>query len=111
MIPLSKFLAAFKIRLDLGGIFLTIINFALLIIATSSKFVSFFHFNFANAEIIFTIIAVPIGFLFMITIGQILLWIKYLERYSDEQNSRNPAYTKIFKDLEEIKERLNENKR
>jgi hypothetical protein len=108
MRSISKWMAILKLRLDLGGIFLSLINFALLIIATSSKFTELLRLqDIPHIDMIFTLVMIPVGFVLMIGLGQILIWMKYLENYSTEQNIRNPIYNEIFKELDEIKEMIN----
>lgn len=104
---LSKILAFLKIRFDLGSIFLTMANFILLIVATSTKFTDMLRLNkIPHIDLYFTLIMIPVAFILMLLAGQILIWMHYMENYANEQNMRNPAYTKIFKDLEDIKEKL-----
>ena len=103
---ISKGLAWLKLRFDLGSIFLTIINFVLLIVATSSKFTEYLKWTFPHADAIFTIIAVPVAFLIMLFAGQVLIWMRYMENYANETNKRNPVYAEIIQEIRDVKEEV-----
>ena len=100
---LSKILAWLKLRFDIGGIFLTIANFILLVIVTAPKFIEYFKITTNHSELIFTIIAIPVAFLVMLGLGQILIWMRYMENYADETNKRNPIYAEILTEIRSLR--------
>jgi len=102
----SKMLAWLKLRFDLGGIFLTIFNFILLIIMSAEKFVDFFNITVPHGEMILIVIAIPLAFIFMILFGQMLIKIKYMEHYADETNIRNPIYAELIKEIRDVKDEV-----
>ena len=103
MVSISKMLSFLKVRFDLGSIFLTIANFVLLIIATAPKFIDFFNIKIAHGEMIFTLVAIPVAFLIMLSLGQILIWMRYMENYAEEVNKRNPIYEEILTEIRSLK--------
>jgi len=103
---ISKLLAWLKLRFDLGGMFLVIMNFVLLIIATSEKFVDYFGITINHGEFWFVVVATPIAFLLMMLAGQMLIWMKYMENYATETNIRNPIYAEIIGEIREVKDEV-----
>lgn len=103
---LSKLIAYIKFRVDQGSVFLTMANFVMLLIVVSEKALAFFHITIPHGELIFTIVFIIIGFIVMFLMGQMLIKIRYIENYTDEQNIRNPTLMEILKEVKELKEEV-----
>jgi len=100
---LSKLLAFLKFRFDLGSIFLTLANFVMLVIMISGQVVTYFDITINHGQLIFASIAIPLGFLTVLVLGEILIRIKYFESYMTENNNRNPIYEELLKEIRSIK--------
>jgi len=101
---ISKLLAFFKYRLDVGSVFLTITNFIMLLMVVSEKVLTFFKISIAHGELIFTGIFIVVGLLGTLFFGQILIWTRYAQNYQMEANQYNPVYKEILDAIKERKE-------
>jgi len=100
---IAKFFAWLKFRFDLGSVALTFINFIMLVIMVSDKVVTYFNIQIAHAQMVIVLVSIPLGFLVMLAIGQILIKVKYFEHYNNEANQRNPIYDELIAEIRSLK--------
>jgi len=100
---ISKALAWIKFRFDLGSSPLAFINFAMLVMVLSDKIVTYFNFTFAHAQLVVTVVIIPLGFISMLIIAEILLRMRYLQNYLTESNKRNPIYDELLTEIRSLK--------
>jgi nitrogen fixation-related uncharacterized protein len=86
-----QFLARLKYRFDLGQSMLTIVNFCLLVLASSEKLATAWPIS-ARTMIL---IVVPAALVAVWFLGWILDRAQFASRYTDEQNKRNRILSEL----------------
>lgn len=92
-----------KIRFDLGASWMSIINFTLLIIATSDKLAKFVGVKHTKWFVPLTVFAV----IFIIWLWGKVLYdvIKLPQRSEIETSSRSPVWNRLFEQLDRIEKK------
>jgi len=107
MVKIKNFLAEQKLRFDLAITFLTFLNFALLILAASTKLQNMLPLP----TWMYLAIGLPLGFLLAYLFGYTLDKIGYLKEYYGHAAKRNPKMVEILQTMKEIKEEIKTLKR
>lgn len=87
----SRFLVRAKYRFDIGRGFLTIANFAFIVLAASDKITSLVHLP---AKVLVPLL-VPLALFAVWFIGSILDKMQFMEAYQEESNRRNEMLSAV----------------
>lgn len=96
---MKKWLLEQKYILDMGFQLWPLVNFALLIIATSDKLKSWLGLS---STLVLLVIAIPSAFVAVWAFGKVLDRNRYMEEYIEAQSRRNPNWEKSVEYFEAI---------
>lgn len=107
LIKIRNKIAEIKFHFDIAISFLTILNFALLIVAVSDKLRAFLPVGTISLVFILVPIALIVTLLFGIFLDKV---VNYQSAYFKEQTKRNPQITEILEKVRIIEKKLEASK-
>lgn len=98
---MRQFLFRQKYRFDLGQSFLTLVNFAFVVIAAGDKLSTFLHVNTRTL----LLLLVPTSIVFVWLLGYLLDRFRFMQCYNREANERNEHWDRLFLELKALREK------
>ena len=102
--------AKIKFFYDVGGMWFSLITYALLILSNSEKFLTVIPITGPYATITMMAILLPVGFLGVIFVGWVMVKVKFYQHYRVANSSRDPIVNETFEIVKRLEKKLEEQK-